>query len=135
VRREGARPESAVRLSWGRAIAKARRTAVIIVKGEVRFGDGEIERLQPDLAANIQATRAEPGCAAYAYSVDVIDPNLLHIAEEWSSEDAIDAHMQSAHMAALSAALGTAKMESIRVDAYESHYLRNILGGDPPAGD
>jgi quinol monooxygenase YgiN len=108
---------------------------MIIVKGEVRFGDGEIERLRPDLAANIKATRAEPGCAAYAYSVDVLDPNLLHVAEEWSSEDAIDAHMQSAHMAALSAALGAAKLESIRVDAYESHYLRNILGGDPPAGD
>ena len=29
---------------------------MIIVKGEVRFGDGEIERLKP-FAANTQATR------------------------------------------------------------------------------
>jgi quinol monooxygenase YgiN len=36
---------------------------MIIVKGQVRFGDGEIERLKPDFAANIAATRAEPGCA------------------------------------------------------------------------
>jgi quinol monooxygenase YgiN len=108
---------------------------MIIVKGEVRFGDGEIERLRHDLAANIEASRAEPGCADYAYSVDVLDPNLLHVAEEWSSEDAIDLHMQTAHMAALSAALATAKVESIRIDAYESHYLRNILGGDPPPAD
>jgi quinol monooxygenase YgiN len=108
---------------------------MIIVKGEVRFGEGEIERLKPDFAANIRATRAEPGCAAYAYSVDVTDPNLLHVAEEWSSEEAIDAHMQSPHMAALSAALGAAKLESIRVDAYQAHYLKNILGGDPPPAD
>ena len=107
---------------------------MIIVKGEVRFGDGEIERLKPDFAANIKATRAEPGCAAYSYSVDVLDPNLLRIAEEWSSEEAIDAHMQSPHMAALFAALGNS-VQSIRVDAFQSHYLRNILGGDPPAGD
>jgi quinol monooxygenase YgiN len=108
---------------------------MIIVKGEVRFGDGEIERLRPDFAANIAATRAEAGCAAYAYSVDVLDPNLLHVTEEWSSEEAIDAHMAAPHMAALFAALGAAKVESTRIDAYEAHYLRNILGGDPPAGD
>ena len=108
---------------------------MIIVKGEVRFGDGEIERLKPDFAANIAATRGEAGCAAYAYSVDVADPNLLHVAEEWSSEEAIDAHMQSPHMAALFAALGASRVESTRIDAYEAHYLRNILGGDPPAGD
>jgi quinol monooxygenase YgiN len=108
---------------------------MIIVKGEVRFGDGEIERLKPDFAANIKATRAEPGCALYSYAVDVIDPNLLHVAEEWSSEEAIDAHMQSPHMGALSAALAAARLESIRVDAYQAHYLRNIMGGDPPAGD
>jgi len=58
VRREGARPESAVRLSWGRAIAKARTAATIIVNGEVRFGDGEIERLRPDFRVIIEATRA-----------------------------------------------------------------------------
>jgi quinol monooxygenase YgiN len=107
---------------------------MIIVKGEVRFGDGDIERLKPALAANIAATRAEPGCAAYAYSVDVVDPNLLHVVEEWSSEEAIEAHMQSPHMAALFAALGTS-IQAIRVDAYQTHYLRNVLGGDPPAGD
>jgi quinol monooxygenase YgiN len=108
---------------------------MIIVKGEVRFGEGEIERLKPAFAENIRATRAEPGCAAYAYSVDALDPNLLHVAEEWSSEEAIDAHMQSAHMAALFAALGASKVESMRIDAYEAHYLRNIMGGDPPPAD
>ena len=108
---------------------------MIIVKGEVRFGDGEIARLQPVFAANIAATRAEPGCGAYSYAVDVLDPNLLHVAEEWSSEEAIDLHMQSPHMAALFAALGSARIESTRIDAYQSHYLRNVMGGDPPPAD
>ncbi len=108
---------------------------MIIVMGQVRFGDGEIERLKPDLAANIKATRAEPGCAAYSYAVDALDPNLLHVTEEWSSEEAIDAHMQAPHMAALFAALGAARIESTRIDAYQAHYLRNIMGGDLPAGD
>jgi quinol monooxygenase YgiN len=108
---------------------------MIIVKGEVRFGDREIARLKGELAAMIAATRAEPGCAAYAYAVDLGDPNLLHIAEEWSSEEALDAHMQTPHMAKLGAALGTARIEAMRIDAYQAHYLKNVMGGDPPAGD
>ena len=46
---------------------------MIIVTGEVRFADGEIGRLTPALRMNIQATRAEAGCARYAYAVDLAD--------------------------------------------------------------
>jgi quinol monooxygenase YgiN len=108
---------------------------MIMVKGEVRFGDGEIERLRPAFERNIAATRAEPDCARYAYAVDLLDPNLLHVAEEWSGEAGIDAHMGSTHMAELMAALGSAKIEAIRIDAYDSHFLRNVMGGEPPASD
>jgi quinol monooxygenase YgiN len=108
---------------------------MIIVKGAVRFGDGDIARLTPAFAENIAATRAEPGCAAYSYAVDLTDPNLLQVAEEWSGADAVDAHMQAPHMGALMAALSTAAIESIRIDAYDAHFLRNVLGGDPPASD
>ena len=102
---------------------------MIIVKGEVRFGEGEIARLKDEFAANIAATRAEAGCGKYAYSVDLLDPNLLHVAEEWSDEEAIDAHMQSSHMAKLGAALGTAKIEAMRIDGYRAEFLKTIMGG------
>jgi quinol monooxygenase YgiN len=108
---------------------------MIIVKGEVRFGEGDIARLKPAFEKNIAASRAEPGCAGYGYAVDLIDPNLIHVAEEWSSEEAIDLHMRSPHMGELMAALGSANIEAIRIDAYEAHFLRNILGGDPLPAD
>jgi len=108
---------------------------MIIVKGKVRFGAGEIARLKPVFAKNIAATRAEPGCAAYAYAVDIGDENLLHVAEEWSDEAAIDRHMTAPHMGELMTALGAARIESIRIDAYRAHFLRNVLGGDPPPAD
>jgi len=102
---------------------------MIMVKGEVRFGDGEIARLTPALERNIAATRGEQGCLRYNYAVDLLDPNLLHVAEEWSDEEAIAAHMQAPHMGELMAALGSAKIEGMRIDAYEAHFLRTILGG------
>lgn len=104
---------------------------MIIVTGQARFGDGEIERLKPVFETNVQATRAEAGCARYSYSVDIADPNLLHIAEEWSDEESIAAHMQAPHMAELMGAIGGAKLETISVNAYEAHFLKTLLGASP----
>jgi quinol monooxygenase YgiN len=102
---------------------------MIIVTGQVRFADGEIQRLTPAFRMNIQATRAEPGCARYAYSADVADPNLLHVSEEWSDEEAMDAHMNAPHMAELMTALGSARIEAISINAYEAHFLKTVLRG------
>ncbi len=77
----------------------------------------------------IPATRAEPGCARYSYGVDLADPNLLHIVEEWSDEEAVNAHMNTPHMAELTNALGSARIEAISINAYEAHFLKNVLGG------
>ena len=102
---------------------------MIIVKGEARFGAGEIERLKEVLAANIAATRAEDGCEGYVYAVDLGDPDLLHISEQWRDQEAVDAHMTAPHMAELMGALGGAKLEAIHVSAYEAHFLKTLLGG------
>ena len=102
---------------------------MIIVTGQARFADGEIARIKDALETNIAATRAESGCARYSYSVDISDPNLLHVAEEWSDEEAVAAHMAAPHMAELMGALGSAKLEAISINAYEAHFLKTILGG------
>lgn len=101
---------------------------MIIVNGTVRFGAGEIDRLKGAMARNIEATRAEEGCEHYAYAVDVSDPNLLHVAERWRDDAAIDAHMASPHMGEFMALIGASKVEAISIKAYEAHFLRNVLG-------
>ena len=101
---------------------------MIIVTGEARFGEGEIERLKDAFAANIAATRAEDGCLSYAYAVDLADPNLLHITEQWRDEAAVNAHMAAPHMGPLMAALGAAKIEALSVKAYDATYLKTLLG-------
>ena len=102
---------------------------MIIVTGQVRFAEGEIERLTPAFKMNVHATRGEAGCARYAYGVDVADPDLMHIVEEWSDEEAVNTHMNTPHMAELMTALGSAKIEGINIVAYEAHFLKTLLGG------
>ena len=101
---------------------------MIIVTGMARFGEGEIARLKDVLAANVAATRAEEGCLQYSYGVDLEDPNLLHISEQWRDEAAVNAHMTAPHMGPLMAALGAAKIESLSVKSYDATYQKTLLG-------
>ncbi len=101
---------------------------MIIVVGEVRFGAGEIDRLKPDFAKAIAATRAEDGCNYYAYSVDLEDPDLLHVSERWRDLEALDDHMVAPHMADLGTILHAAKIEAISIKAYEANYVKTLLG-------
>ena len=100
---------------------------MIIVTGTARFGAGKLAGLGDALARNIAATRAEAGCLAYSYGVDVLEPDLLHISEQWESMEAIDAHMAAPHMAELMGAIGPA-IEAVSVKAYEARHVRNVLG-------
>jgi quinol monooxygenase YgiN len=101
---------------------------MIIVNGTVRFGSGEIDRLRDSMARNVEATRAEEGCEHYAYAVDISDPNLLHVAERWSDDSAIERHVASSHMASFMGEIGASKVEAISIKAYEARFLRNVLG-------
>lgn len=101
---------------------------MIIVNGTVRFGAGEIDRLKDAMARNVEATRTEEGCEHYAYAVDVSDPNLLHVAERWCDNAAIERHMASPHMGMFMAEIGASKVEAISIKAYEASFLRNVLG-------
>ena len=54
----------------------------------------------------MDATRAEDGCEGYAFSADLTDQGRFYVAEHWASEDAINAHMASAHLAAFIGSMG-----------------------------
>lgn len=46
----------------------------------------------------IEATRQESGCRLYAFSRDSLQDNVVWIAEEWESEAALQAHLETAHV-------------------------------------
>ncbi len=102
---------------------------MILVMGTARFAPGQLDRLRGALAKNVEATRQEPGCEHYAYSIDLYDPNLLHVAERWTDGEATKAHMQTPHMAELMAALAKAKVEALDIHAYDGTYRGPVFGG------
>jgi quinol monooxygenase YgiN len=103
---------------------------MIVVMGEVRMGDGEIDRLQADIAAQMAATEAEDGCIQYTFSRDVTDPNRMLVTERWRDAAALEAHMKAPHMATFNAVIGGAKIININIKRYEISGVTQLMGSD-----
>ena len=73
---------------------------MILIAGTVRFPAEALPAARPVMARMVTATRAEDGCLQYAFAEDVLDPCLIHISELWRDAAALDAHRNTAHMAA-----------------------------------
>jgi len=52
------------------------------------------------------ATRPEEGCESYAFSGALDDPGRFYVSEQWASQEAMDAHMATPHLAAFMGAMG-----------------------------
>ena len=91
----------------------------LIVAGTVRLPPENLEGLRPHMVTMMTATRAEDGCEAYAYAEDVAEPGLIRIFEIWRDQTALDAHFQTAHMAAWRAAWPGFGVSDRNLKAYE----------------
>lgn len=72
---------------------------VIIIAGIVQYNTGLRAAILAGVQEMMAASRAEEGCLAYTFSADLTAPDTLHLFEIWASEEVLEAHRQSAHMA------------------------------------
>lgn len=91
----------------------------ILIAGTVRVPPANLTAFRPHMDAMLAGSRAEAGCIAYAYAVDVQDPGLIRVFEAWADQAAIDAHFQTAHMAAWRAAWPQFGVSDRRLSLYE----------------
>lgn len=92
----------------------------IIVAGTLRFqGDASTcAAIITGGAEHIAASRAEEGCVAYNWAVDPLDPGLIHVYEEWESEEALLRHFQDASYEAMRVHLSAQALTGFSVQLY-----------------
>jgi len=78
----------------------------------------ELERL---LAAQVEPTRAEPGCVNYHFHVDAEDDCTFVFYENWQSQAHLDAHMGMPHLTPL-----LTQIDSLLTQPISIRYLRMI---------
>lgn len=64
----------------------------VVAKPETR------EELEGLLAAQVEPTRAEPGCLNYDFHADAADPCTFVFYENWRSRADLDAHLAMPHL-------------------------------------
>lgn len=93
---------------------------MIIVMGTVRVPVQNIVAIRPMMAKVIAATLAEDGCIQYAYGQDLLDPELIHIAEKWRDMAALKAHFQTEHMKVWAEERATLGLFDRKIRVFES---------------
>ena len=73
---------------------------MIVVTGSFRLPVEQVAQARPAMERVIVASREEPGCLAYSYSEDVLDPGLFIVSEMWVKGDVLAQHFQMPHMEA-----------------------------------
>ena len=75
---------------------------MIVIAGRARLHAAEVEgatRAGSEMAAT---SRDEPGCIDYRFAIDIDDPLVVQIVEQWESAEALDAHFATPHFQAFS---------------------------------
>lgn len=72
---------------------------MIVVSGTVRIDPAKREAAHDIMQKMITESRKEDGCNQYAYAIDVLDPSVVRVYEEWRDRAALEAHFRTPHLA------------------------------------
>lgn len=79
---------------------------MLIVSGTIRVDPGKVDELLRAAAIATPTTRQEDGCVAYHFSADAHDAGVIRVYEQWTSKDALDAHLLTEHTNEFRRAMG-----------------------------
>lgn len=98
----------------------------VLIAGRLKF-DGDIcADIIKGGREHIIASRAEQGCVAYDWSVDPLEPGVMHVFEEWESEAALGAHFRDPSYQAMRAHLETFPLTGFDVKLYRGDEVEPV---------
>lgn len=92
---------------------------MIVIAGRVVVDPAKVDAALPVAREMVAATLEESGCAAYKFSADLDEAGVFHIFEEWESQESLDAHFASPHMAKFQGAIGKLGVVELSVWRYD----------------
>ena len=73
---------------------------MLVIGAEIRIPEENMEAMADLCRTMVEETVKEPACITYAFSQDFSEPGLVRIFEAWESQEGLDAHFATPHMAA-----------------------------------
>ena len=93
---------------------------MIIVAGTFEVDPAEREAFLLSRDEGVRRSRAEPGCMAYVFAADPVEPGRVILFERWESKDALRTHLagiQSAGPQPSSVAVRSAEVQQYEISA------------------
>ena len=91
---------------------------MIIVSGTLTIDPADVETAMALGATMAEASLAEEGCRAYGFWQDPADPSRARVFEEWASQEALDLHFATPHMAEFMTGIGQLKISDMDLSKY-----------------
>jgi len=101
---------------------------MIVVAGMIRLDPARREVATAAALEVMAATHQESGCISYTFSADLADEGLFRVFEEWESQEALDAHFKTPHMASFQAAMGGFGISEVKIQRYEVSSVGPLMG-------
>ena len=92
---------------------------MIVISGTLVLDPSKVDDFLTACAALEDETRSEAGCSAYGYWPSPREPGTVLVFEEWSDDDALNAHIGSPHMAEFMGAVGGFGITGIDLQRYD----------------
>ena len=80
---------------------------MLIIAGTLTIEKPATEDVLEACREMMKATHEESGCIDYVFSIDPIDPKIIHVYERWEDEESLNAHFLAPHMAPFRKALAS----------------------------
>ena len=96
---------------------------MIIVAAHITIKEGMQDALLKAMEPCVEATRNEEGNISYTVFAGTEDACKFIVFEEWETQKALDAHMETAHFKALGAALVPIAAAPLDIAVYEGKKL------------
>jgi quinol monooxygenase YgiN len=102
---------------------------MLVIAGQLRLDPARRDAAVAASQKVMRETRREAGCISYTFSADLADEGVFHVFEEWESQQALDAHFKTPHMAAFQGAMGGFGIQEMKIQRYEVASVGPLFGG------
>lgn len=92
---------------------------MLVIAGTIRLDPANQEAAVAAAKEIMTETHKEPGNNAYVFSADLNEPGMFRIFEEWETDESLQAHFKTPHMAAFQGAMGGFGITEMTVHKYE----------------
>jgi quinol monooxygenase YgiN len=100
---------------------------VIVIAGTIEIDPAKKDEAAAAALEIMRETHKEEGNLAYAFSQDLEDDGLIHIFEKWESQEALDFHFETPHMATFQKQVGSLGVKGMHLEKYEVSSVGSVF--------